>query len=112
MVIAEAEDVHLFEPEVRRQRRHVIRGTLERGRRIAIRRPAVSLLFDRNHRAAAGDDRKHLAERDFDRGPTAVKEEQRHSTRRAVNLVVHADAIDRGVSAFTQRHDCPPDPAR
>ena len=83
--------------------RDVIRGSLECDGLIAVGRPAVPLLLHRDHPAAAGENREHLAERHLDGGPAAVKQDERNAVSAvsaAMHFVVHLDAVDRRMAAL------------
>src|SRR5688572_14996134 len=103
--VAEPEDVHLLEPELSHECRNVVGRRLERVRLIPIRRAAVPLLLDGNHPPVAGEERQHPAERDVNSRPPAVQEHERYAAGPAMDLVIHADAEDRLVSARLQRGD-------
>jgi hypothetical protein len=98
--VAEPKNVGLVDLQMPKEGRHVVRGRLERGGRIAIGRTAVPLLLRRDDPAAAGEDREHSAERDLNGGPAAMEQDERNAISATMHFVVHVDAIDRGMAAL------------
>jgi hypothetical protein len=98
--VAESKDVSLVDLQVPKEDRNVVSGGFECDRRIAIRRPAVSLLLHRDDPAGVGKDREHSLERHLDGRPTTVKQNERNPVSAPVHFVVHVDAVDRGMAAL------------
>jgi hypothetical protein len=59
----------------------------------------VALFFNGDDGAVCGEDREQPAEGHVDGRSAAVEQDERHAVGAAVDLVVHLDAVDRGVSA-------------
>ena len=98
--VAEPKDVCLVDLQVPKEGRDVVRGGLERDGRIAISGATVPLLLHRDDPAAAGKDREHSTERDLNRGPAAMKQDERNAISTTMRFVVHVDAVDRGMAAL------------
>ena len=92
---AESQHIRSFYVEPVQNRAEVAGGGLGRERAASGLGAAVALLLNGNHLAAFGQQRDELCEVGADRGAAARDEEQRRLAghRRAVDLVVHADAV-------------------
>jgi hypothetical protein len=98
--VAEPQEVSLRDLQVSQQRPHIVRGGLERHRRVAVGRPVVPLLLHRDHPAPACEGGDDPAECHLDGRPAAVQEQEGDSLLASVHLVVHADPVDRGMAAL------------
>ena len=104
--IAETEGVGLFDPEMTKESRRVVRGLLERERTIGdIGRPAVSLLIVCDDPTRLCQRRQVVLERSLDRRSAAMEEHERHvvADRDSMDLVVQTEAVHLRVPAFRER---------
>src|SRR4030095_1781362 len=97
--VAEPKEIRRVNLQVPKEGRDIVRGGLEGDGRIAISRTPMPLLLERDNPAAAGQDREHFAERDFDGGSTAMQQDEGNAVSATVPFVVHVDAVDRTMPA-------------